>query len=278
MDDAFFEGASLLHLLADLDPHHPAVTRLLERLGKTKISPEMLEMFAKIPRLCGDAFPEVVKHSPLMCAVFAGNYVVTKWLLALGADPNSASGEKMRTRPYSRRPSWPIVRAAMHKDSGVLRLLLKRGASVHVARRPASDRSSSEDPKLENVGFVAPLHMAAYHRRFENVRLLVLHGANFHEEGDFCDDAFNVSSPVKSMPPRDFVRKGVRDALATRRRWLSRSWEPTIPCALDEYDSAVREALEKRRLLVLGCLRASCQGSIPGHLLRGIFERASLFY
>lgn len=104
----------------------------------------------------------------------------------------------------------------------ILVSLLKAGASVHVARGPIRARIGFHFPNVEapyrTLKEMTPLHLAAYHRRFKNVRTLVLHGADFTEECDFQKSRHEwwgrhgESTSEDLRVPRGAVEAGLRDA------------------------------------------------------------------
>lgn len=282
----FFDGASIFHFLANLDAHHPAVPRFLARLAQTPIAEGILERFVQIP--CGPERdlhnPETVKetlHNPLTYAVFAGNRLVVEWLLTLGANPdchyiNPTYGTYVAFPSLS---SWPILYAATCKDTAMLRSLLRRGADVHVARQPLKDRWGFSGPEVFNSvpGAFTPLHLAAYHRRYDSVRLLILHGAHFRRECELADPMNDGYLQVACKPTgraREAVKLGIQE-----EHLLKRSSpedldlpETAVAEALEEYDAALQAGLGKRRLFVLCCLRE--RGNLKGST--GAFGCANL--
>lgn len=269
--DGSFEGSSFFHFLADLDPSHPTVPRLLKRLANAGVQPSMLEGFTAMQPSNREM------HSPLTFAVFYENLPVAEWLLTLGADPNCNLTEYDVPSPILIRSSWPIVHAAMMKDDSLVKLLLKRGAK-HVERQTLNEADGITEPETWGGNeAMTPLHLAAYNCRFENVRILVLHGADLERRCNLRGSR-DWGEPEPAPEPRvarDAVEKGIRERNEGRNL---PSAEHVISCALGNFDAAAQAALEDRRLLVLGCFRRAFGSIVPDHLLERIFELAGLYY
>jgi hypothetical protein len=271
--DGYFEGSSFFHFLADLDPSHPTVPRLLKRLASAGVQPSMLEGFAQMQ--LGDG----VKHSPLTIAVFNKNLLVAEWLLTLGADPNCNLTEYYERSPILIKSSWPIVHAATLKDDSLLKLLLERGGNLHVERPTFNEADGITEPETWGGDeAMTPLHLAAYNCRFENVRILVLHGADLERRCKLRGSwVWGEPEPAPEFRVAwDAVEKGIRERTAKGRNLPSA--ENVISCALGNFDAAAQAALEDRRLLVLGCFRRAFGSIVPDHLLERIFELAGLYY
>lgn len=276
-----YDSASLFHFLADLDPSHPTVPRLLERLGNAGVEPSMLEEFSYFSQK-GDGW-----HNPLTCAVFSENLLVTEFLLAHGANPNCVHYEDVQILGYRydgpllNSASWPLVHAATREDARFVKVLLAHGASVHVEREPGFYYCPDEK-HLEAYtcgrwgrapGAMTPLHFAAYNRRFENVRALVLHGADFTKRCIFSGQ--DKSQFLRT--PRETVEEGLRAEHGTLHRDQPFD-ESVVAGSLIEYDTAVREALNERKLLVLGCLRVCKPRDFPDEVMAAILDLANLMY
>jgi hypothetical protein len=279
--DGYFEGSSFFNFLADLDPSHPTpVPRLLKRLANAGVQPSMLEGFAEMQLDDGE------KHSPLTIAVFNKNLPVAEWLLTLGADPDCNLTVHVKSRicdeprPILIRSSWPIVHAATLKDDspGLLKLLLKRGANLHVERQTFNEADGITEPETwGGAEAMTPLHLAAYNCRFENVRILVLHGADLERRCKLRGswDCGEPEPAPEFRVAKDAVEKGTR---ARNEAMNLPSDEDVISCALGDFDAAAQAALKDRRLLVLGCFRRAFGSIVPDHLLECIFESAGLCY
>ncbi|GAQ83060.1 hypothetical protein KFL_001340140 [Klebsormidium nitens] len=260
------DGATLFHLLLGLDTSHPTVPRLLKRLANSgKVQPSMLDRLVVMPRFVGNI------SNPLTAAVFLGDRLLTGWLLANGANPNCfevvtfSDGDKRVSES-----SWPIVQASVQGKPCFLKLLLEAGASVHVARGPITRKVLLGSPgtveaPYRNLREMTSLHLAAYHRLFENVRILVLHGADFRRECDFREHRYKYGDHGESTAkdlrvPRGAVEAGFQDAHerhANFQRFCPAYdvlVEKAVSKALKQYDATVRAAVGKRRFLVLGCL------------------------
>lgn len=210
---------------------------------------------------------------------------MTEWLLIKGAarDPFDICGGIYSPRGISQGlcgGSYPLVRAAMQKDGTILKVLLRHGA-----RADSSRKANYPEVHWRTIGRVTSLHVAAYHRCFENVRVLVVNGADFERLANFAEDSCVYSE--RFLTPREAVKEGLKyrkvheeseDGDETEGRTLEE--KAVVVAALAEFDLAVRRALEERRLLVLGCLRARARRlpSVPSHLLKCIFESAKLSY
>ncbi|GAQ79668.1 hypothetical protein KFL_000350225 [Klebsormidium nitens] len=193
-----FEGASVFHFLPALDAYHPAVPRFLARLAQAPMPVGMLERFTRIsgepetePDHMGPADEDI--HNPLTHAVFSGNRLVAELLLKLGADPDCHHiDSSLRSKPFPSPSSWPLIHAATCQDTSMLRLLLEWGASVHVSRRPTCESRGWWGLGGPEVYWIlpeamTPLHLAAYRRRYDNVRVLVFHGADVRKECNLGD-------------------------------------------------------------------------------------------
>lgn len=298
----------MFHLLPALDACHPAVSRFLARLELAPFPVGILETFKRIPYVpeegpdeSGMSTKNLNLHSPLTYAVSVGNRLVAEWLLTVGADPNCHYIEpgldlepfarfgpcpdlEPYSEPYPSPTSWPIMYAATCKDTSMLRLLLERGANVHVSRIPSSSRWGVGGPEIYHrvLKRMTPLHLAGYHRRYDNVRLLIFHGADFRRECDLVDPTnrgrlvgFNASGTA-----RDAAVMGSIAERLSKTSDIHRSYEldeDAVSSVLEGYDSALQAGLEERRAFVLCCLRKSGNvKSIPGHLIAKIFHLAAL--
>ncbi|GAQ79667.1 hypothetical protein KFL_000350220 [Klebsormidium nitens] len=255
-----FDGASIFHFLANLDAHHPAVQRFLARLAQTPTPEGFLESFVSISPgperdLLYSEVPGEGLQNPLTYAVFSGNCLVVEWLLNLGANPDChyIFEESGRSLPSPSLASWPILYAATCKDTSMLRSLLRRGANVHVARRPFPNRLGFSGPEVYGSveGAFPPLHLAAYHRRFDAVRLLVLHGADFLRECELLDPMHDVAylrGCKTSGTARDAAIIGLKDEHQLKPS-LENVYvrEEAVTDALEEYDAAVQTDLRERR-------------------------------
>lgn len=288
-----YDGANIFHFLAHLDAHHPAVPRFMTRLALTIIPDGILERFVQIPPEQDFSYCDVglddSLHNPLTYAVFSGNHLLVELLLTLGADPDCRYIYP-RARPHPSSSSWPILYAATCKDTVMLRSLLGRGADVHVARRPFTDRWGFSGPEIYGgiPGDLPPLHLAAYHRRLDSVRLLVLHGADVRRECDLVDPQYLTPYEKRigcktTGSARDTVTIGIKDEHRMKRGYPEdepQLHESIFTDALEEYDVAVQAGLGERRLFVLCCLTKGSSlkvPSLPGPLLAIILNLASLW-
>lgn len=297
-----FDGANFFHFLAGLDAHHPAVPRVLARLQLAAIPVGILESFVRLS--CAPEqylqYPEMAEdelHTPLTYAVLTANCPVVEWLLSQGANPdchyvapNSGLEPYAGFEPCSgfdpipSSSSWPIMSAATFKDTSMLMLLLERGANVHVSRDPSCSRLGVGEPEVyvSVTGKLTPLHLAAYHRRYDGVQLLILHGADFRGECDLVDPnhrGFYFIGFAATGTARDATVLGIKsEHLAKRRSEEDRLLENAVTDALEEYDAAVQAGLRERRLFVLCCLqKLGSLKSLPEHVVANIFNLASLY-
>lgn len=255
----------MFHFLPHLDPSNPATLSVLERLSTAGLAPDLFSNFIE-----GDG--QQLCSNPLTVAVCYENRLVTAWLLVMGADPDCHEF-RGDYEPHPVDSSWPVMTAAMHEDPATLALLLKHGASVHVIRRPTSDGRKRE--AFRQTQEMTPLHFAAYRRRFENVRLLVLHGADFETR---CNLKGNFDSPDEHRVPREAVEAGMRAEEGGMYYKGPPFDKKAVDGAVALYDAAVRGAVEERRLLVFGCFYARRLPSLPVHMLKRIFDLAKCSY
>ncbi|GAQ79669.1 hypothetical protein KFL_000350230 [Klebsormidium nitens] len=185
--------------------------------------------------------------APLTYAVFSGNCPVVEWHLTRGADPDcryiypNPGGYE----PYPSLSSWPVLYAATWKDASMLRCLLEHGASVHVARRPLMDRWGFGGPEVYDrvPNVLTPLHLAAYHRRYHGIRLLVFYGADFRRKCDLEEPGcrgrymveFNASGTARDAVITGLTIEHAVKSTATTEWQDDHLHENAFTYALEEY-------------------------------------------